>query len=105
MDSVVKLGHQIKGEPTGQVCHLLILSFSVQKNHPLIVFALYGIFKKLIIFQGIHFYCRQVCLAQRICIDDRRNSNSFFPGGRIYGHEVSGCRGIMPFLDCCNSFW
>lgn len=51
MDSVVKLGHQIKGEPKSYkfvICSKLsILSFSVQKNHLLIVFTSYGHFLKI----------------------------------------------------------
>lgn len=96
MDSVVKLGHQINGDPVIQVCHLLQLFHLAfcQKKSPSDCFCLpcTGIFLKLITFQGFIFIADKLCLAKRICFDDLRNSNSFFPGGRIYGHEVSGCR-------------
>lgn len=68
MDSVVKLGHQIKGDPVIRVCYLLqAYHFNLlrMEKSPSDCFRLpcTGIFffiKKLFTFEGIHFYCRQV---------------------------------------------
>jgi len=50
MDSVLKRGHQIKGEPTIQVCHLLQafhFIFFCPKKSPSDCFSLYGHFLKI----------------------------------------------------------
>lgn len=109
MDSVVKLGHQIKGDPVIQVCHLLQLfhlSFSVRKSHPLIVFAflVQAFFKINHLPRDSFLLQTSFVLLKGFALMISETVTHFSQEGGFMDMKFQDVGGITSFLNCCNYF-